>query len=233
MGRDKVGKRVKKGSRPKSSVKETGTLRGKFWIGDNEYMVVRYVLDNGLFRFYVKDIAEYLGIDNRRAYDVLQRLVARGWVRKIARGFYEFTADPIKIVSHYRVHSITGKIKSKVRRIAEAITKLFSQGKAHDTREPHRPVVRPVGLFFDNVRGFLRFSGRYVPGDDGFVRRPEDLVLFESISYSEIQYQVEGVEFPENAFLKIYTNYDQDGGNRVRVELAPPGGFIKLSLIHI
>ena len=88
-------------------------------------------------------------------------------------------------------------------------------------------MVRPVGLFFDNVRGFLRFSGRYVPGDDGFVRRPEDLVLFESISYSEIQYQVEGVEFPENAFLKIYTNYDQDGGNRVRVELAPPGGFIK------
>jgi len=214
----------------KESVKDRNT-----WLGDREYQILTFLFENGLVKFKLSTLWKELGLDRRRVHDVIKRLESRGIVRKVeytetitlrsgetvkrrkkARGWYEIVHDLTKLITK-PVRNLTGKLRKKV-----------SQGQAQGTRVSyHELLPKPVGLFFDNVKGYLKFSGRYVPGDKGFVRRYEDLALFESISYSEIQYQVKGIAFPRNARIMIYTNYDQGEFDRLRVEFRPQKGFIK------
>ena len=238
---------LKKGVDERSSLKEKRSgkktsLRGKFWIGDNEYGILKYCLEFGLTRFTVKEVAQFLEVDPRRAHDAVQRLVRRGWVTRIARGLYSLTVDPTEILSKYRVHrrseSMTGKIKKYLRNLKHKATRklkqVFSQGKAHGSRDASVGVgwvggvgfhVKPVvsGWRFDNVRGVV--GGRYVPGDRGRVLCWGDLGLFDRLSYLEVQRLVDGVCVVDGLFA-IYTNWGQDGRG-IRVEFRPPKGFVK------
>ena len=235
-----------------ASFKEIGSgsrsLRGRFWIGDNEYGVIKYCADNGLLRFTVKEVADFLEVDSRRAYDAVQRLVKRGWVRRIARGLYELLIDPLDVLSRYRVHrkseSMTGKVKKYLRDVKDAVKKLvgrgrgvgnggFCQGKADGSREPRVGVggvgvcggcggVVVSGWRFDNVRGFV--GGCFVGGDRGRVLGWGGLGLFDSVSFLEVQRWVGGCGVVPG-LLVLYTNWGQDGGG-VRVEWRPPSGFV-------
>jgi len=166
---------LKKGVGGRSSLKESSgkksSLRGKFWIGDNEYGILRYCLENGLTSFTLKEVAQFLEVDVRRAHDALKRLMKRGWVEKPlvrvkvvkdgkeewvlkpARGLYRLTVDPTEILSKYRVHrrseSMTGKIKKYLRNLKQKATQKlkqiktsFSQGKGQDSR------VASVGVWW-------------------------------------------------------------------------------------
>jgi len=61
-------------------------------LGNNEKLVLFYALRYSK-RFTISDIATQFGLKNKRIWDVVQRLIARGFIRKIDRGIYELSRD--------------------------------------------------------------------------------------------------------------------------------------------
>ena len=173
-----------------SGVCERRDLRGRFWIGDNEYGILKYCLENGLVTFTLKEVAEYLEVDVRRAYDAVQRLVRRGWVEKPvvkvkvveggkvrwvekpARGLYRLKVDPADILSKYRVHrrseSMTGKVKHYLRNLKNRITNYLRRKKGKGSYSQGNGEGSRVPVF--GVGGALgRVCGGGVCGGGGVV----------------------------------------------------------------
>ena len=61
--------------------------------------IVSYVLENGLRRFRLSDLARALGVDTVKVWSALKRLEAWGLVRRVAKGLYELAADPAWLAS--------------------------------------------------------------------------------------------------------------------------------------
>ena len=83
-----------------------------------------------------------------------------------------------------------------------------------------------TGMVYDNVRG-RTIDGRYVHGDRDRQLRREDLALFESVSYAEVGYVVDGLWLPDNLNFVVYANYSKYGAGRAKAELRPPSGYVR------
>lgn len=186
------------------------------WLGPLEHAVLSRVLELGLSVFRPSQLG--LGVDRRRAWDALQRLVRRGILRRVSRGVYRVVADLPRLLS-LRVRRLPGKDRAGegdgTRGRGAGGVGVGSAGSAG--------VCGVEGPFLDNVRG-VSVSGRVVRGDRGRVRRLSELVFFEGVSYAEVLWRVRGAWFPGH--LVLYSNALQDG-EAVRVEWRPPRGYVK------
>jgi predicted transcriptional regulator of viral defense system len=67
-------------------------------LGNNERLVLRYAVLVSR-RFTISDIVTYFSnLKHRRIWDTVQRLVKKGFVRKVDRGIYELAKDIDKSV---------------------------------------------------------------------------------------------------------------------------------------
>ena len=205
-----LGLRVYKPNVFLGSVKETSRVDEK-WVGDLEYRVLSVMVEVA-HAVYLREIAKRLGVNSRRVYDALKRLMARGFVRKVARGLYELCVS-VRDVACLRVRNLGGRVTA----VKE------NSRKVNDTRVSLGCGFGFVsGPFFDNVRGYCGLG--YVGGDRGGVVEARELVRFNSISYAEVLYRVRGLKGV--GCLVVYSNEKQDGG-AVRVEWRPPKGYVK------
>ncbi|MEM1820367.1 MAG: hypothetical protein QXU64_02115 [Thermofilaceae archaeon] len=117
----------------------------------------------------------------------LRRLVDRGIVVRVCRGYYELTdkayeaLDRFTVLSRPRYIAGPGKPGGPV--------KDDGAGGPRDLTAFHTvtaPLLEP-GIYFDNVRGRDRF-GRYINGDRSGFLRPIDLEILDGISYLEPRY---------------------------------------------
>ena len=68
-------------------------------LGHVQRSIVSYVLERGLRRFRLSDLARALGADRVRVWWALKSLEARGLVRRVAWGLYEVVEDPNRLAS--------------------------------------------------------------------------------------------------------------------------------------
>gem|GEM_PF-6019100 len=199
------------------------------WLGPLEHAVLSRVLELGLSVFRPRELG--LGVDRRRVWDALQRLVRRGVLERVSRGVYRVVADLGQVLG-LRVRRLPGKDRAGEGDGTRGAVGAWCGSAGFAGAGGSRP--RSCGLyrcglcgvegpFLDNVRG-VSVSGRVVRGDRGRVRRLSELVFFEGVSYAEVLYRVRGAWFPGH--LVLYSNALQDG-EAVRVEWRPPRGYVK------
>jgi len=198
-------------------------------VGPLQELVFEYCLFNGR-RFKPSFIVNYIiqkgvnGVDRgkllRNIHWAIKRLLKRGIVRKIARGFYELVdfdglAGRIKPV---RVPSVVGNENDGTRVPAGGGRGVGDGGGGCG-----------VGLFLDNLRGYN--SGGYVNGDRGRVRSLSDLVFFDSVSYAEFAVSLGTSLLKGLGQIILYYGCKEVPGRGVVCgdwfEWRPPRGFIK------
>ena len=205
------------------------------WLGPLECCILSYALKKGSVPFTPSDVAGALKVDVRSAWQSLRKLSRRGYVRRVAWGWYKLAADPDWLA------------KLPVRPVAALSlgSAKESPKAAHGTRGPRAharhtvwpalpPTVLPPGplnltfsdMVYDNVRGYTH-EGRYVEGDRGRVLRREDLVFFDRVSYLEPGYIIDGLRLPDHTVFVVYANYSAYGPGRAKAELRPPSGYVK------
>ena len=218
-----TGRGVKKTTSVSSSVEILGEL---------QELVVSAVLELGLKRFTIKEIVSYLSSKNvktnaARVCEALKRLIARGYVVKLAHGLYHVNREVI------------AKLLNEAKRLnRDAYTKNKSKPevkKTDDTREFSSSFGGSlcggsfVGVFgLDNVRGVR--SGRWVGGDRGGMLLFDDLVFFDSVSYSEFRVVLPTSLLEGLGVVVMYNSCCTVGNRRVCgdvVEWRPPKGFVK------
>ncbi len=205
-----------KPSRARSAVKDRSAGAG--WLGPLEHRILQAVLELGLERFTPRDVQHRVGADRRRIHDALKRLASRGFVERVSRGLYRVAVDISRLVAA-KVRNLRSSVKDRPRARGVGGSAVGMSGTRADSKGDH-PLLE--GPLFDNVRGYLRHSGRYVHGDRGRVLSWRDLGLFGRVSYCEVLYRVRGQEFP--GCMVVYSN-EVDGGG-FRVEWRPPSGFV-------
>jgi len=77
---------------------DTGSRRVRTQIGELEYRILKYVLDNNLRYVTVAELSAALGVDKRRIWDALQRLVSREIAAKAERGLYEINREKAHVL---------------------------------------------------------------------------------------------------------------------------------------
>jgi len=82
----------------------TGNRRVRTQIGELEYRVLSYVIQNNLKHVTVAELAAELRVDRRRIWDALQRLVKRGIANKIDRGIYEIDREKAHVLIQLYEH---------------------------------------------------------------------------------------------------------------------------------
>jgi len=70
-------------------------------LGELEYRVLRYVLENNLRYVTIAELAKSLGADNRRIWDSMQRLMRRGIVSKLDRGIYVVDREKASVLVQF------------------------------------------------------------------------------------------------------------------------------------
>ncbi len=149
-------------------------------LGDVEYKVLSFIVNNILPNrrsFRNEDVWKPLGLNRKRASEVLKQLSEKGFLRKIAWGFYEVSEKILDFMSNiFKVHKISEGKRNK------------KNNNNNDNRSSRRKVDRDIPrtnpslrvsfglygygvkassgvfyLFLDNVRG-VSVSGSYVFG---------------------------------------------------------------------
>ena len=198
------------------------------WLGPLEYRIASYVLNNGLRRFTLSELSRELGVDARRVFDALGKLSRRGLVRRVARGLYEVVGDPARLAA-LPVRPVLGLSLGAAKESRKAGQGTRGPAAARDPPTVLPPAPAPLhvdGPLFDNVRGYTH-DGRYVEGDRGRQLRPEDLALFESVSYAEVGFVIDGLWLPDHTSLVVYADHSRYGPGRAKAELRPGRGYVK------
>jgi len=82
-------------------------------LGELELRIISYLLDNNIRRFQISDIASYYGIDRRRVWDAVQRLLRRGVVYKRDTGVYELDVEKAALLRDFQyINRITRESRS-------------------------------------------------------------------------------------------------------------------------
>ena len=150
-----------------------GSVKDKARVGVLQYQILKLLAESGLRQFTLAELWRSLGVDRRRAHQAIAHLLRRGIVARVARGLYRLLVDPWELLGRAVVQGPSaGSVKDSDGTRSVVVGVVGSVGGG-------------VGLFFDNVRGYV-WSGGYVGGDRGRVLGRGDLVRFASISYAEV-----------------------------------------------
>ena len=182
-------------------------LENPGWIGDLEYRVLEVLFGYRLFKPHY--IYKALGISPQKTHVVLLRLMRRGIVERVSHGLYRVVVDLSKLLA-----------KVKVRRL--------SVRKTEDIRVSSCvPVcsgcVGYLGLFFDDVRYYV--GGVFFRQPRGGLWSCWHVPSVDEFSYGEVCHLVGGLEV--HGAVVVYSNFREDGFDRVRVEFRPPSGFVR------
>ena len=181
-------------------------------LGDIEHKVLSFIVNNILPNrrsFRNEEIWKPLGLRKDTASHVLRQLSEKGFLRKIATGFYEVSEKIIDFMSNiFKVHKISeGKRNKKNNNNNnDRSSRRKADLNLSRTNPPHRFSVGLYDysgvkglsggfyLFLDNVRG-VSVSGNYVYGDRG--RR---------LSFIDVSLNMNRVDYAEFGVKKILSN---------------------------
>ena len=219
-----------------SSIASPGNGPRSEWLGPVEKAVIDYCVFMKVRRFKPSFIAEYLtsrGLASKekklslqkRIHDALQRLVARGIVRKLAHGLYELAQDPVilskmkpvKRESHVKPREKVSKERSWVLGVPFG----GFDGFGSSFGSSGLGVVGPV---FDNVR-FGGFGG--VVGSLSLVS------VFDNVRFGEFGFRVgpfssDLVCGGLGGVFVVYGSRFKDPGGWLRFELRPRRKLVRL-----
>jgi hypothetical protein len=198
------------------SVKENSGFRAG-WV---QAKLLEHLALTGVREFNLTITAREIGVDVRRLYQAIVYFIRRHMVAKLRRGWYKVLVDPWELLQRIVVQ---GPNKE---RAGESVK------ENHGTRSVGcvgGGVSGVVGLFFDNVRGFV-WSGGYVPGDRGRVLGRGDLGRFVGVSYSELTVATGTRLFDGLGSVIVYFDCKSEGPYTICsdwVEWRPPRGFYR------
>ncbi len=72
--------------------------RKRLRLGPRERRAIEFIVSNNKGNVRTRELARALGIDKRRASDLVKRLVEKGVLRRVGRGFYEVDRDRASIL---------------------------------------------------------------------------------------------------------------------------------------
>ena len=209
-------------------------------LGDIEHKVLSFIVNNILpsrRSFRNEEIWKPLGLRKDTASHVLRQLSEKGFLRKIATGFYEVSEKIIDFMSNiFKVHKISEGKRNKKNNNNES-----SRRKADLNLSRTNPPLRfSVGLygygvggssgsyfmFLDNVRG-VSVSGNYVYGDRG--RRLSFVDV--SLNMSRVDYAEFGVKrvvggVSDSLLPGVFVLYSNPVVGEVYFEFRPYSGVI-------
>ena len=182
-------------------------------LGDVEYKVLSFIVNNILpsrRSFRNEEIWKPLGLTRKRASEVLKQLSEKGFLKKIAWGFYEVSEKIIDFMSNiFKVHKISEGKRNKKNNNNNNNDRSSRRKVDRDilrTNPPHRFSVDLYDyggvkslsggyfVFLDNVRG-VSVSGNYVFGDRG--RR---------LSFIDVSLNMDRVDYVEFGVKRVLNN---------------------------
>jgi predicted transcriptional regulator len=214
-------------------------------LGDVEYKVLSFIVNNILPNrrsFRNEDVWKPLGLNRKRASEVLKQLSEKGFLKKIAWGFYEVSEKIIDFMSNM----------FKVRKISEGKRNKKNNNNNNDrssrrkvdrdtprTNPPHRVfsdlysygfgVKGSSGgfyLFLDNVRG-VSVSGNYVYGDRGRRLSFIDVSLgLDRIDYAEFGVKRVVDSVSDSLLPGVFVFYSNPVVGEVYFEFRPYSGVV-------
>jgi len=213
-------------------------------LGDIEHKVLSFIVNNILPNrrsFRNEEIWKPLGLRKDTASHVLRQLSEKGFLRKIATGFYEVSEKIIDFMSNiFKVHKISeGKRNKKNNNNNnDRSSRRKADLNLSRTNPPHRFSVGLYDysgvkglsggfyLFLDNVRG-VSVSGNYVYGDRG--RRLSFVDV--SLNMSRIDYAEFGVKrvvggVSDSLLPGVFVLYSNPVVQEVYFEFRPYSGVI-------
>jgi len=218
-------------------------------LGDVEHKVLNYIINNILpnRRFFKnEEIWKPLNLNRKRTSEVLKQLSEKGFLRKIAWGFYEVTEKILDFMSNiFKIYKISEGKKNKKNNINN---RLIQRKVDRDISLTSGSVVvfggRSVGggvfccdwlrsvsksvfrVFVDNVRG-VSVSGGYVFGDRGCRLSFVDVVLnMERVDYAEFGVK-KVVDSVSDAVLPgVFVFYSNPLAQEIYFEFRPYSGVI-------
>jgi hypothetical protein len=194
-----------------------GSVKDKTRVGALQYSILKLLAESGLRQFSLLELWKSLKVDRRRVHQAIVYLLRRGIVARVARGLYRLLVDPWELLSNAIIQGPNGKgVKDSDGTRSVVVGVVGSVGGG-------------VGLFFDNVRGYV-WSGGYVGGDRGRVLGRGDLVRFVRVSYGELTVATGTGLFDGLGSVTIYFDCKALGAYEVCsdwVEWRPPSGFYK------
>ena len=178
-------------------------------LGDIEHKVLSFIVNNILPNrrsFRNEDVWKPLGLRKDTASHVLRQLSEKGFLRKIATGFYEVSEKIIDFMSNiFKIHKISEGKRNKKNNNNNESSRRKVDLNLSQTNPPLRNIfdryVYGVGglsgnyfVFLDNVRG-VSVSGGYVFGDRG--RR---------LSFVDVSLGMDRVDYAEFGVKKVVGN---------------------------
>jgi hypothetical protein len=194
-----------------------GGVKDRARVGALQYRILKLLAESGLRQFTLHELWKTLKVDRRRVHQAIAYLLRRGIVARVARGLYRLLVDPWELLAKAVVQGPNGRgVKD-------------SDGTRSGAVCGGGVVSGVVGLFFDNVRGYV-LSGSYVGGDRGGVLGRGDLGRFVRVSYSEVTVATGTSLFEGLGSVTVYFDCKFGGPYVICsdwVEWRPPGGFYK------
>jgi len=194
-----------------------GSVKDKTRVGALQYSILKLLAESGLRQFSLLELWKSLKVDRRRVHQAIVYLLRRGIVARVARGLYRLLVDPWELLSNAIIQGPNGKgVKDSDGTRSVVVGVVGSVGGG-------------VGLFFDNVRGYV-WSGGYVGGDRGRVLGRGDLGRFVRVSYGEVSVATGTGLFEGLGVFVVYYACKWYGVEYVCsdwVEWRPPSGFYR------
>jgi hypothetical protein len=193
--------------------------------------------------FRLKDLWSELKTDRRVMHEVVNRLVAKGFLRKIRRGIYRIVPEKIQELLKSTIKIIQKRRKRKTdKERSEELSGFNSPGTSPRDRGLGAGCgwglcvggggfgggFGSVFLFLDNVRG-VSVSGVYRGGDRGGVVSPWLVSeVFERIDYGEFGVFVSDISFVRfPGIIAVYPGYVLGAGYGLKIEFRPYSWFNK------
>ena len=210
-------------------------------LGDIEYKVLSFIVNNILPNrrsFRNEEIWKPLGLRKDTASHVLRQLSEKGFLRKIATGFYEVSEKIIDFMSNvFKVHKISEGKKNKKNNNNNESSRRKADLNLSRTNPPLRfsvdlydygygGVKDSYFVFLDNVRG-VSVSGGYVFGDRGRRLSFVDVSLnMDRVDYAEfgVKRVVGGVS--DSLLPGVFVLYSNPVVQEVYFEFRPYSGVI-------
>ena len=191
------------------------------FIGDVEYRILSSFVESGLEKMSLSNIASSVGINVRKAWQIIQRLSKRGFVEKVSRGIYKITELGKKAIASLPIRKLSRNTEASV---GKAVGTSVASGVCLNGGGFAKPVS--LGLFLDNVR-YYAFGEYHQLGRERLLSL-SGLSSADFVSYFEVSFPVANVFL--DSVVVVYSNledFERFGKPTARVEVRPPKSFVK------